>query len=362
MATTYCLEQAILGPRKSVPITEDEFLALKQARSTLSEALDFEQRYELLVASFISMEMAFTEIGLRSTIERSWDYPTVARVLQESNRHLANILTAARSYIDQVVQDFKPIALAPSFEDAAKAMLSKQYDGSLEYRFMEALRNHTQHHSFPATSFNGNELNDDANDWVESLRVTAKREELFANRKFKRKYLDDLPEVIDLRITSREYVRRIGEVHIALRELVNPDVQAARKTIEQSIDAYGADGHPTLGLCARSEGDVGERVSVFTDWDDVRVKLARKNDRPPDLWPRPRGYDVTSEDIRGARLARGQSVKDAARKVGIPPLQWERYEAGLRIPFCIHTLHLLQAGEHATHTLEPRMRPSERGA
>ncbi len=235
MTTSYYLEQAFLGPRKKIPITEDQFGALKQARCTLSEALDFEQRYELLVGNFISMEQALTEMGLRSTIERTWDYPTLAKVLQESNRHLANILTAAKSYIDQVVQDFKLLDLAPSFEDSAKALLSQQYDESLEYRFMEALRNHTQHQSFPATSFSGNELLDGANDWVESLRVTAKREELFANKKFKRKFLDALPDVIDLRLMSREYVLRLGKVHVSLRDLVQAEVQGARKQIEQTI-------------------------------------------------------------------------------------------------------------------------------
>jgi len=359
MTTSYCLEQAIIGPRKRIPITEDEFVALKQARFTLSEALDFEQRYELLVGNFISMEHAFTKMSLRSTVERAWDYPTLAKVLQESNRHLANILTAARSYIDQVVQDFKLLALAPSFEDSAKALLSQQYDASLAYRFMEALRNHTQHHSFPATSFNGNELLDGANDWVESLQVTAKRDEFFANKKFKRKFLDDLPDVIDLRLMSREYVLRLGKVHVSLRELVHAGVQSARKQIEQTIESYGADGHPTLGLAACSTGDVEERVSVLTEWDDVRVKLANKNVAPPDLWPRPRGNDVTTEFIRAARKARGESVQEAANKVGISPRQWERYESGLRIPFSIHNLYLLQTGQHPTHILEARQPTSE---
>lgn len=350
----YYLEQAIIGPRKRILISEDEFFVLKQARGTLSEALDFEQRYELLVGNFILMEQAYTEMSLRSTVERAWDYPTLAKVLQESNRHLANIMTAARSYIDQVVQDFKLLGLAPSFEESAKALLSRQYDESLEYRFMEALRNHTQHYSFPATSFNGNEQSDGANDWVERLRVTAKREELFDNKKFKRRFLEDLPEVIDLRLMSREYVRRLGKVHVSLRDLVHADVQGARKKIEQTIEFYGADGHPTLGLAACSTDDVDERVSVLTDWDDVRVKLASKNVAPPDLWPRPHGNDATPETIRGARQACDESVREAATRVGISQQQWERYESGLRIPFSIHALYLLQTGQHPTHTLEAR--------
>lgn len=341
-----------------MPITEAEFLALKHARGVLTEALDFEQRYELLVGNFIALELAFTELSLRSVVEERYAYSELAQALQEANRHIANILTASKSYVDQVVQDFKMVPLGPTFEEEAGKTLSEAYDASLGYRFMEALRNHTQHFGFPATGFTGNIEGNGANDWVEQLLITAKKSELFANPKFKQRYLDELPEKIDLRAMTREYVQRLGTVHIALRELVSKFIEDARQTVEAAITRYGADGRPTLGLCARRLGETDEHVQLLTDWDDVRRKLAEKNGTAPDLWPRRRGWETTSEELKRARLAVGQTVEQAANRVQITPREWLMYEAGLRIPFSVFHMYLLQTEQHPTHSMVARELPA----
>lgn len=358
MEAIYCIKQAILGHSKVVQITEAEFHALEHARAVLTEALDFEQRYELLVGNFIAMEMACTDLSLRSTIERQFAYSELAKTLQAANRNFVNVLTAAKSYVDQVKQDFKRLSLSPCFKVEAEQVLSKQYDECLEYRFMEALRNHTQHHALPVTGFNGGVAVHGANDWAERLQLTVKKKELFANKKFKKTLLDGLPEIIDVRAMCREYVRRLGVAHIALRALVEPHIAAARKLIDAAISDYGRDGHPTIGLCAGKSDDGEGRVSLFVDWDDVRVQLAQKNSYPADLWPRSRGSEPGAEALRTARLACGHTIKQAAAMIEILPADWEKYESGLRVPFPIYTLYLLQTKQHETHLLFPRPRPS----
>ena len=58
---TYLIEQKILGPRDQLSITAAEFNALRDARDVLFEALEFEQRYELLIGNFIEMELTLAE-------------------------------------------------------------------------------------------------------------------------------------------------------------------------------------------------------------------------------------------------------------------------------------------------------------
>lgn len=354
MRNQYYLERQVLDTHKKVKITEEAFLKLKEAKATLTAALDFEQRYELLIANFVSMELALTEIGLRSTVEFDLDYVNNAKVFQETNRQLANVMTAAKSYTDQVKQDFKHLSCKPSFGASAESELSKQWDESLEFRFMEALRNHTQHHSYPAGGFTSGDLRDGANAWAECVQVTSKKERLFANERFKKKSLEDLPETIDLRFMCREYVRRLGMVHASLRKSVLADVNSARTLLETTMAAYGSDGESTVGLVARCSGDLPETFGVFTVWDDVRKKLADKNHVPPDLWPRARQNEVNAETVKAARTGSGDSVEAAAKRVGVSRQQWERYEAGLLIPFSVYTLYLLLTGQHPGFTLEPR--------
>jgi hypothetical protein len=356
MATAYVLEQKVLGPHRRLPITEEEFLALKAARQVLSEALPFEQRYELLVGNFIEMELSLTEFCLRSTIEPQYAYLDIARVIQEANRRIGNLLTAAKGYIDQVKQDFKSLSLSPKFSESVDALLQQEYDSSIEYRFMEALRNYTQHRAFPATKFSGAVIpDDDANGWVESVAIFSRKDELFRDKKFKQKFLDALPTEIDLRRYGREYVRCLGKAHIALRALIQPAVTQARTLVDTTIQRYGDSGaNPTIGLCARRMNNGPEDVSVMTDWDDVRVKLALKNCWPPDLWPRQRGNEPSGADLRALRERAGHSVEQAARLAFVSPVRWEHYESGLRVPKSVHVLYMLQTDQHRTHEVIPR--------
>ena len=350
MDKTYFLEQKTICPRLSVPITEEEFSALAGARRVLSESLEFEQRYELLVGNFISMELAFTELCLRSAVERSYAYPDLAKVIQEANRHIVNILTAARSYIDQVKQDFKFLPLDPEFLVSANLLFNKEYDGSLFYRFMEALRNYTQHRAFPATNFSDSSLDHESSGWAEKLTIQAVKEQLFLDKKFKRKFLEDLPEKIDLRHASREYVRGLGNVHIALRALVQQKVIEARELVDKTIKIYrDAGASSNTALCARKFGDEPQDVPVMNDWDDVRAKLAAKNGRSIDLWPRRRGGEPSGADLQELRARAKHTVAQAARIVDLPLEQWEKYEAGLRIPASVHVYYLLQTNQHPTH-------------
>tara|TARA_B100001105_G_C22396884_1_gene447168 strand:+ start:339 stop:1448 length:1110 start_codon:yes stop_codon:yes gene_type:complete len=355
-APTYVLEQRIIGTKKTVAITEDEFLALKEARQVLSDALEFEQRYELLIGNFIAMELSITELCLRSSIEPQYAYSDIARSIQETNRHIVNLLTAARSYIDQVKQDFKTLPLIPTFLESAADLMHQEYDGSLEYRFMEALRNYTQHCAFPATGFSGALVTDhDANGWVESLSISADKAALFKDKKFKRKFLEALPEKIDLRHYGRSYVRGLGRIHMALRALIQPMVTEARTLLDTTIATYSDGGaHPTIGLGARRLGKEPQDIPVLTEWDDVRIKLASKNIAPVDLWPRQRGGEPSGTDLRALRERAGHTTQQAASLVFLSRDRWEQYEAGLRVPESIHVLYQLQADQHPTHQMVRR--------
>lgn len=108
MSAEYILEQFIIGSRLQLSISEERYNELAHARSVLSEALAFEQRYELLLGNFLAMELAFTEICLRAKVEPQHRYVDSAEILETANRHVVNMLTAMRAYADQVVQDFKP--------------------------------------------------------------------------------------------------------------------------------------------------------------------------------------------------------------------------------------------------------------
>ncbi|THF61071.1 hypothetical protein E6C76_20985 [Pseudothauera nasutitermitis] len=356
MTTKYTLEQRVVGPHLQMDITEERYNELAHAREVLSDALAFEQRYELLLGNFISMELAFTEICLRTIVEPQYRYPEIAETIRQANRHIVNILTAMRGYADQVRQDFKCVELKPRFSLIAKAELVKVFERSPDYRFMCELRNYVQH---KATAIHGFEeagaASNDPNGWVEMIKFYASKASLSADGDFKTRVLDEQPEKIDVRRCARQSVQEMGVAHLALRRAIAEHVVRARSAFESAIRDYEEGGaESVLGLCARRRvGDVSDDVPVLLDWDDVRLQLVEKNDRPPRLWPSHTHREPSTEKIVALREEAQHSQAEAAAAVFVPKERWRDYEGGLPMPEGLFHLYQLQVGRHPTHRLQP---------
>jgi hypothetical protein len=355
METGFILEQRVLGPHVHLEISKARYDELAHARSILSDALTFEQRYELLLGNFIAMELAFTEISLRSKLEPQFGYSDSAAILSEANRHVINFLTALKSYIDQAPQDFKCLDLDPGFGKVVKQQLESAFERSSDYRFIYTLRNHVQHSANPVHGFEGDaDPKGDPNAWVESVKLNANRTSLEEDKEFKKKVLEEQPQKIDVRRRVRQAMNEIGLVHLALRAVANDHVKRARKAVEAAIKEYldaGADS--SVGLVATRVGDINSDVPVFLAWDDVRVQLAQKNARPPRLWPRQTHREASPEQIVQSRERAGQTCSEAASTVFLTEERWRDYEQGLPMPEGLFQLYQLRTGQHPIQCLQP---------
>ncbi|WP_321842644.1 hypothetical protein [Paraburkholderia bannensis] len=354
MSLEYILEQCIIDRHLRIPISEARFKELANAREVLSAALAFEQRYELLLGNFLTMELAFSEIGLRAKVEPQYQYPAMAGFLEKANRHVVNLLTAMRSYADQVVQDFKCLELEPGFGAVAKSELSRAYDKSSDYRFMCGMRNHVQHKATAVHGFVANdESTGDANSWAESVKFIAHRSTLQGDRFFKTRLLDEQPEKIDIRRRARRSVREMGAVHLALREVAKDQVARARSVIANAIRDYQEAGaYSVVGLGARRVGYPDEDVPLFMDWDDVRLQLVEKNGSLPRLWPDRTHREPKVEQIVALREEVKHTQAQAAAMVFVSEERWQDYEDGLPMPEGLFILYKLRVGRHPTHALQ----------
>ena len=358
MTTEYILEQRILGPRLQMSISEVRYNELDHARMVLSEALTFEQRYDLLLGNFISMELALTEICLRAKVEPQYRYADLAENLETTNRHVVNLLTSMRGYADQVLQDFKCLKLKPPFSAVARTELGKVFERSPDYRLMYALRNHVQHkataiHGFAGTDDRGG----DANSWAESVKFYANKTTLSADKDFKTRVLDEEPEKIDVRRRARRSVQEVGMAHLALRKTSEKHVALARSVVETAIRDYkDAGAESVIGLVAGRVGDVDADVPLLLDWDDVRLQLANKNGSPSRLWPRGTHSEPKTEEIVAMREEAKHTRAEAAAKVYVSEERWQDFEDGLPMPESLFHLYRLQVGRHPTHSLQPLKR------
>jgi hypothetical protein len=209
------------------------------------------------------------------------------------NRRLVNLLTSARLYLDQLPQ---PVAACAPDGEAAKAqikkVISEQYDGFKEYRFMDALRNYTQHRGIPihwishAGSWVGNEQDEDDEESQKllqySLELVSEASILREDADFKQRVREELEEQTDLTLSARRYVECLSTVHEAVRSATGGSLKEARDLMESAHKRYlEAGASNVIGLCAcifEAERDVEiEFTPLLLDWDDVRIALQKRN-------------------------------------------------------------------------------------
>lgn len=268
------LEQRIIGPRSMVDIDDTEFDELVSSRKILSDALMFEQRFEMLLGSYVDFETGAGRLSLETVAGLDYQsYVPAARALLEANRLLLNLMSAARAWIDQVQQDFPYLRLPVAFGTRAKALQSAQYDEWFEYRLMEALRNHAQHKGMPAHGYT-------ASDGLhEALTFRCLRRELDDAGAFKRSVFEEMPDEVDLRVAARRYIDCLSKVHVTLRRDIAGVLDTARARVASAIERFEEEtGGSSLGLHAhRRENGKDTWVALMLDWDEVRLHLARKN-------------------------------------------------------------------------------------
>jgi hypothetical protein len=80
------------------------------------------------------------------------------------NRSLPNLLTITRIYTDPVKHDMGTLSALP--KEPILNCFGQEYDSYFEYRLMEALRNHVQHHGMPITELSYPQSWVDRGSWV----------------------------------------------------------------------------------------------------------------------------------------------------------------------------------------------------
>jgi hypothetical protein len=140
-----------LGAQPEIPLSGERFDRLKRAWSVHVATLAIEEKFDLAISNFAEFEQELLSLSVRHLIRRDhqWDQMSTDRLLL--NRRLINLLSTCRLYIDQVKHDTGSAELPNGTRELFKRALAKEYDRSLGYRVMEALRNFMQHKSLPVT-------------------------------------------------------------------------------------------------------------------------------------------------------------------------------------------------------------------
>lgn len=280
----YILKKYVLDIVPSIKISAKSFSKLKHARKVLVTSFELEQAYEIILNNFLDLEKQALSISATYSIKRLHQYTEFFEIRSILNTRFVNLLSSARFYLDYTPQSIKLFNQEEiNFELMFKDKCSEKYDEYFEYRFMEALRNHAQHHGTVVHSISPQSKwlrDENRKDLEHSLLIKAKRNLLQENDKFKQSIKDEMPEEVDLLASTKKYIEAISQIHVYFRDLLSAQVEEARKTILASHKKYSRQYKGNLvGLCAfeLENSNVKETIPLLLDWDDVRINLQRSN-------------------------------------------------------------------------------------
>ena len=279
--------EAISQAQETLEISEAEFVEISAAKRGLVTAIGFEEKLYVLLENYAEFERELLNLNLRRLVFADNGWSTFQDDILAVNRRLANLLTAARLYLDQVDHD-----LASTFGDespavqAVRTARNNEYDRRLSYRTMEAIRNYLQHRSFPIHHLSFGMERDEAKGQVfaaHTICPSISLAEIRRDGRLKTAVLEELTSEGDLVPVTplvREYVEALGRVHESVRVAAEERVAAWEATVTTTIArARTVCGDSKIGFLAvaRSEDTEEQEIQLFSDLIDRRQFLQRRS-------------------------------------------------------------------------------------
>lgn len=283
----YFLLESTFNPKEKITINHQSFEEIRKSRLIALDALAIEEKYYLLLKNYYDFEKNLHDHALADLLFQDYDWSDKVDDIHSINNSLVNLLSAGKMYIDHIPQHLNSI-FEPSLAEAEEfnKKTNEQYDKSLGYRVLAALRNHTQHSDFPIHSltyhtswinFTGKKL------CRHSATANIHIDAITKNKKFKssiRSELAAINEKIDIKPIVRQYMSSFSTLHNHVRMIIKPTSTAGDKNLTNAKDKFqAAFSRKPIGLHAASIGENGEhkeRLSIFTDVIDRRLYLERR--------------------------------------------------------------------------------------
>ena len=284
----YYLGTITLEVDNPLELDEIEYTSLINAKNILSTALTIEEKYDIALCNYMEFEKEQLTITMSNLVNSiHFDYIRTYETLSILNRRLINFLSTGKKYTELAAGlAAKCTANHSDTKATISALLSKHYDESLDYRMMEALRNHVNHsglavHTVTAPSKWTIDQNNRADQLVFNIEIYALKKTLNENSGFKQSVLNEIPDKFDLKKGARSYIGAISDAHEKIRETISEPVNDARNTISKYLKKYSdINSGPSLpaGIFKETPNTSHESpTTIFLEWDDVRVQLSQKN-------------------------------------------------------------------------------------
>lgn len=265
------LTTLVLGNTDFVPISEQEFCEIKVALDCLGQCLFVEEKYDFIVQNYAELTKAYErskELCISARPESEYRYDK-----SELNRHVVNLLTTTRMYIDQAKRYGKKInRLTGHCVLDFEAKFKVQYDEKLGYRVMEQLRNFVQHrgdavHNVTYEAYK--HYVDEQMQIKQRVEAYVNPDQLAKDKKFNSEVLCELkslPKGGNLQDFTNEFLHGLAVVHSYFREQMRGHNEIAESIVNRTITTYKrtlGDTGSTVALAAIERNTTGNTVATL---------------------------------------------------------------------------------------------------
>lgn len=267
----YLLSPMLLSTSAEIELSKAEYATVVSAVEKLLSCLDAEEKFDCIIENYRDLEKYILNQAFQALFAERYDDVTFHVPTNTISRKLSNLLSSVRLYQDTIGQHASIITGDDIAAAKIKATKSFQFDSSLSYRTLDALRNHAQHHALPVHGYSVGRSRSHDHDFIDhEFEAVISVAELAANPKFDpKKTLVELksgPEKLQLKPLIREYVECLSTIHHEFRELIKPAVDQQIRIIAEAKGRLFAafPGTRDIGLAVFMADDEGLKIGEET--------------------------------------------------------------------------------------------------
>ena len=277
----YFLVIRAFGKHHRVEIDQARFEEIKGASANLGHILALEEQWAAVIQNYMELEKGLLDAALRHMVIADYEWHTLHDLQLSFAVRLANLLSSCRAYLDQTAHHLGSLKPDEGDPTAFKDARSHEYDTRMGYRFMEAMRNYSQHRGLPLHGSSYAISHQEPDLLQYSVATNIDVEQLKGDDAFKQTVLAEISEEkLSVEPLIRDYLAGLNAAHLKVRKLLQVRVAAWIEVIRGAI-AEHVDSSPygkTPGLCAMQLGKRNEWLQTVNLGEDMmqRVKILQK--------------------------------------------------------------------------------------
>ena len=288
----FLTREAKIPKTVQLPITREEFGALRDAHKSLVHISEFETRFDQLVESHIELKEYFYLSSIRNVSVSTFEGPmdTYNR-MNKLNRLLFNTLNLGKFYLDKHFHNHKKtdetsfiyrLTSSKELHESVRDYRDEVFHENIEYQLACKLRGTNQHHSLPVKSLTSGYSRQPGSKNLTSVIYTSVNSEILNKIGISSNLLQHFGESVDLHSVIDGYVYAIAKQHCHSRELLQYLQKSSLELLNKKMTDLRTKYSNIIGAFEVVDYDREQLFHLDTDWTIVIKELQKKNSRPVD--------------------------------------------------------------------------------